>query len=266
MVERQHRARADAGGQRCHHDVHERACAAPPRRLLAVSELTGRVASAWRWRPRTLAGLPVPGLAVSGLPVPGLAVPWLAVPRLPVPGLPVPRLAVPGLAVPWLAVSGLLRLGGSGLAVPGLAVCGLLRLGGSGLLRLAVTTGAVRAGGNAGRQGRNPRASLDRWRRPGIRARRLLAALGGHHPRVLGRRYCRTLLGGARSRARDGTLRAPGGTFRAPGRTFRVRGGACPRVRGRTCPRVRGRTGPCARAQRDFRRVLGGHVLPVRKR
>src|SRR5450759_1897560 len=32
MVERQHRARADAGGQRCHHDVHERACAAPPRR------------------------------------------------------------------------------------------------------------------------------------------------------------------------------------------------------------------------------------------
>src|ERR1017187_10847444 len=178
MVERQHRARADAGGQRCHHDVHERACAAPPRRLLAVSELTGRVASAWRWRPRTLAGLPVPGLAVSGLPVPRLAVP-----RLPVPGLPVPRLAVPGLAVPWLAVSGLLRLGVSGLAVPGLAVSGLLRLGVSGLavsglavsglLRLAVTTGAVRAGGNAGRQGRNPRASLDRWRRPGIRARRL---------------------------------------------------------------------------------------------
>src|ERR1017187_9192379 len=249
MVERQHRARADAGGQRCHHDVHERACAAPPRRLLAVSELTGRVASAWRWRPRTLAGLPVPGLAVSGLPVPWLAVPWLAVPRLPVPGLPVPRLAVPGLAVPGLAVSGLLRLGVSGLAVSGLAV--------SGLLRLAVTTGAVRAGGNAGRQGRNPRASLDRWRRPGIRARRLLAALGGHRPRVLGRRYCRTLLGGTRSRARDGTLRALGGTFRAPGRTFRALGGACPRVRGRTCP--------CARAQRDFRRVLGGHVLPVRK-
>src|ERR1019366_8220809 len=213
MVERQHRARADAGGQRCHHDVHERACAAPPRRLLAVSELTGRVASAWRWRPRTLAGLPVPGLAVSGLPV------------------------------PWLAVSGLLRLGVSGLAVSGLAV--------SGLLRLAVTTGAVRAGGNAGRQGRNPRASLDRWRRPGLRARRLLAALGGHHPRVLGRRHCRTLLGGTRSRARDGTLRARDGTLRALG-------GACPRVRGRTCP--------CARAQRDFRRVLGGHVLPVRKR
>src|ERR1039457_5258275 len=245
MVERQHRARADAGGKRCHHDVHERACAAPPRRLLAVSELTGRVASAWRWRPRTLAGLPVPGPAVSGLPVP-----WLAVPRLPVPRLPVPRLAGSGLAVSGLAVSGLLRLGVSGLAVSGLAV--------SGLLRLAVTTGAVRAGGNAGRQGRNPRASLDRWRRPGIRARRLLAALGGHHPRVLGRRYCRTLLGGTRSRARDGTLRALGGTFRAPGRTFRALGGACPRVRGRTCP--------CARAQRDFRRVLGGHVLPVRKR
>src|ERR1022692_4481028 len=260
MVERQHRARADAGGKRCHHDVHERACAAPPRRLLAVSELTGRVASAWRWRPRTLAGLPVPGLAVSGLPVPWLAVPRLPVPRLPVPRLAVPGLAVPGLAVSGLAVSGLLRLGVSGLAVSGLAVSGLLRLGVSGLavsglavsglLRLAVTTGAVRAGGNAGRQGRNPRASLDRWRRPGIRARRLLAALGGHHPRVLGRRYCRTLLGGTRSRARDGTLRALGGTFRAPGRTFRARG----------------RTGPCARAQRDFRRVLGGHVLPVRKR
>src|ERR1039457_1854974 len=250
MVERQHRARADAGGKRCHHDVHERACAAPPRRLLAVSELTGRVASAWRWRPRTLAGLPVPGLAVSGLPVPRLAVPRLPVPGLPVPRLAVPGLAVPGLAVSGLAVSGLLRLGVSGLAVSGLAV--------SGLLRLAVTTGAVRAGGNAGRQGRNPRASLDRWRRPGIRARRLLAALGGHHPRVLGRRYCRTLLGGTRSRARDGTLRALGGTFRAPGRTFRALGGACPRVRGRTCP--------CARAQRDFRRVLGGHVLPVRKR
>src|ERR1039457_1017238 len=255
MVERQHRARADAGGQRCHHDVHERACAAPPRRLLAVSELTGRVASAWRWRPRTLAGLPVPGLpvpglAVSGLAVSGLAVSGLAVSGLPVSGLAVPRLpvsglAVPGLAVPGLPVSGLLRLGVSRLAV-------------SGLLRLAVTAGAVRAGGNAGRQGRNPRASLDRWRRPGIRARRLLAALGGHHPRVLGRRYCRTLLGGTRSRARDGTLRALGGTFRAPGRTFRALGGACPRVRGRTCP--------CARAQRDFRRVLGGHVLPVRKR
>src|ERR1017187_116379 len=240
MVERQHRARADAGGQRCHHDVHERACAAPPRRLLAVSELTGRVASAWRWRPRTLAGLPVPGL--------------------PVPRLAVPGLAVPGLAVSGLAVSGLLRLGVSGLAVSGLAVSGLAvsGLAVSRLLRLAVTTGAVRAGGNAGRQGRNPRASLDRWRRPGIRARRLLAALGGHHPRVLGRRYCRTLLGGTRSRARDGTLRALGGTFRAPGRTFRALGGACPRVRGRTCP--------CARAQRDFRRVLGGHVLPVRKR
>src|SRR5450759_146312 len=191
MVERQHRARADAGGQRCHHDVHERACAAPPRRLLAVSELTGRVASAWRWRPRTLAGLPVPGL-------------------------PVPGLAVSGLAVSGLAVSGLAV---SGLAVSGLPV--------SGLLRLAVTTGAVRAGGNAGRQGRNPRASLDRWRRPGIRARRLLAALGGHHPRVLGRRHCRTLLGGTRSRARDGTLRARDGTLRALG-------GACPRVRGRT--------------------------------
>src|ERR1017187_10567471 len=109
MVERQHRARADAGGQRCHHDVHERACAAPPRRLLAVSELTGRVASAWRWRPRTLAGRPVPGLPVPGLPVCGLAV---------------SRLAVPGL----------LRLAVSGLAVSGLAV--------SGLLRLAVTTGA----------------------------------------------------------------------------------------------------------------------------
>src|ERR1017187_8578221 len=215
MVERQHRARADAGGQRCHHDVHERACAAPPRRLLAVSELTGRVASAWRWRPRTLAGLPVPGLAV-----PWLAVPWLAVPRL-----PVSRLAVPGLPV-------------------------------SGLLRLAVTTGAVRAGGNAGRQGRNPRASLDRWRRPGIRARRLLAALGGHHPRVLGRRHCRTLLGGTRSRARDGTLRALGGTFRAPGRTFRALGGACPRVRGRTCPRVRGRTCPRVRG-RTCPRVRG---------
>src|ERR1039457_1729124 len=255
MVERQHRARADAGGQRCHHDVHERACAAPPRRLLAVSELTGRVASAWRWRPRTLAGLPVPGLAVSGLPVPRLAVPRLPVPGLPVPRLAVPGLAVPGLAVSGLAVSGLLRLGVSGLAVSGLAVSGLAV---SGLLRLAVTTGAVRAGGNAGRQGRNPRASLDRWRRPGIRARRLLAALGGHHPRVLGRRHCRTLLGGTRSRARDGTLRALGGTFRAPGRTFRALGGACPRVRGRTCP--------CARAQRDFRRVLGGHVLPVRKR
>src|ERR1017187_8606291 len=254
MVERQHRARADAGGQRCQHDVHERACAAPPRRLLAVSELTGRVASAWRWRPRTLAGLPVPGLAVSGLPVPRLAVPRLPVPGLPVPRLAVPGLAVPGLAVSGLAVSGLLRLGVSGLAVSGLAVSGLAV---SGLLRLAVTTGAVRAGGNAGRQGRNPRASLDRWRRPGIRARRLLAALGGHHPRVLGRRYCRTLLGGTRSRARDGTLRALGGTFRAPGRTFRALGGACPRVRGRTCP--------CARAQRDFRRVLGGHVLPVRK-
>src|ERR1019366_5703959 len=258
MVERQHRARADAGGQRCHHDVHERACAAPPRRLLAVSELTGRVASARRWRPRTLPGLAVPrlavpglavpGLAVSGLPVPGLPVSGLAVPGLPVPGLAVPGLPVPGLAVsglpvPWLAVPGLLRLAVSRLAVSGLAV--------SGLLRLAVTTGAVRAGGNAGRQGRNPRASLDRWRRPGIRARRLLAALGGHHPRVLGRRHCRTLLGGTRSRARDGTLRAPGGTFRALG-------GACPRVRGRTCP--------CSRAQRDFRRVLGGHVLPVRKR
>src|ERR1035441_8878897 len=118
MVERQHRARADAGGQRCHHDVHERACAAPPRRLLAVSELTGRVASAWRWRPRTLAGLPVPGLAVSGLPVPRLAVP-----PLPVPGLPVSellRLGVSGLAVSGLAVSG--------LAVSGLAVSGLLRL------------------------------------------------------------------------------------------------------------------------------------------
>src|ERR1017187_5129463 len=226
MVERQHRARADAGGQRCHHDVHERACAAPPRRLLAVSELTGRVASAWRWRPRTLAGLPVPGLAVSGLPVPRLAVP-----RLPVPRLPVPRLAVPGLAVPGLARSGLLRLGVSGLAVSGLAVSGLAvsGLAVSGLLRLAVTTGAVRAGGNAGRQGRNPRASLDRRRRPGIRARRLLAALGGHHPRVLGRRHCRTLLGGTRSRARDGTLRARDGTLRArdgtlraPGRTFRA--------------------------------------------
>src|ERR1022692_2235565 len=242
MVERQHRARADAGGQRRHHDVHERACAAPPRRLRPVSELTGRVASAWRWRPRTLAGLAVPGLPV----------PWLAVPRLPVSGL-----AVPGLPVSRLAVPGLLRLGVSRLAVPWLPV--------SGLLRLAVTTGAVRAGGNAGRQGRNPRASLDRRRRPGIRARRLLAALGGHHPRVLGRRHCRTLLGGTRSRARDGTLRARdgtlralGGTFRAPGRTFRALGGACPRVRGRTCP--------CARAQRDFRRVLGGHVLPVRKR
>src|ERR1019366_5550859 len=253
MVERQHRARADAGGQRCHHDVHERACAAPPRRLLAVSELTGRVASAWRWRPRTLAGLPVPGLGVprpggSGLAVSGLAVSGLAVPGLPVSGLAVSRLAVSGLlrlGVSRLAVSGLAvsRLAVSRLAVSGLAV--------SGLLRLAVTTGAVRAGGNAGRQGRNPRASLDRWRRPGIRARRLLAALGGHHPRVLGRRHCRTLLGGTRSRARDGTLRAPGGTFRALG-------GACPRVRGRTCP--------CSRAQRDFRRVLGGHVLPVRKR
>src|ERR1017187_8412087 len=260
MVECQHRARADAGGQRCHHDVHERACAAPPRRLLAVSELTGRVASAWRWRPRALAGLPVPGLAVSGLPVPGLAVP-----RLPVSGLAVPGLAVPGLAVSGLAVSGLLRLGVSrlavsGLPVPWLPVSGLpvSWLAVSGLLRLAVTTGAVRAGGNAGRQGRNPRASLDRWRRPGIRARRLLAALGGHHPRVLGRRPCRSLLGGTRSRARDGPLRALGGTFRAPGRTFRALGGACPRVRGRTCP--------CARAQRDFRRVLGGHVLPVRKR
>src|ERR1017187_3401503 len=115
MVERQHRARADAGGQRCHHDVHERACAAPPRRLLAVSELTGRVASAWRWRPRALAGLPVPGLAVSGLPVPGLAVPGLAVPGLAVSGLAVSgllrlgvsRLAVSGLPVPWLPVSGL---------------------------------------------------------------------------------------------------------------------------------------------------------------
>src|ERR1017187_5783590 len=252
MVERQHRARADAGGQRCHHDVHERACAAPPRRLLAVSELTGRVASACRWRPRTLAGLPVPGLAVSGLPVPWLAVPWLAVPRLPVPGLPVPRLAVPGLAVPGLAVSGLLRLGVSGLAVSGLAV--------SGLLRLAVTTGAVRAGGNAGRQGRNPRASLDRWRRPGIRARRLLAGPGGHPPRVLGRRYCRTLLGGTRSRARDGTLRALGGTFRAPGRTFRALGGACPRVRGRTCPRVRGRTCPRVRGRTCPR--LRGRTCP----
>src|ERR1022692_2777980 len=115
MVERQHRARADAGGQRCHHDVHERACAAPPRRLLAVSELTGRVASAWRWRPRTLAGLPVPGLAVPGL-----------------------------------AVSGLLRLGVSRLGVSRLGVSrlGVSRLGVSGLLRLTVTTGAVRAGGN----------------------------------------------------------------------------------------------------------------------
>src|ERR1035437_8749167 len=98
MVERQHRARADAGGQRCHHDVHERACAAPPRRLLAVSELTGRVASAWRWRPRTLAGLPVPGLAV---------------PRLAASGLAVSGLAVSAPAVSALAVSG---LAGSGLA------------------------------------------------------------------------------------------------------------------------------------------------------
>src|ERR1039457_7584321 len=114
MVERQHRARADAGGQRCHHDVHERACAAPPRRLLAVSELTGRVASAWRWRPRTLAGRPVPGLAVPRLPVSGVAVP-----RLPVSGLPVPGLAVCGLAVSRLAVPGLLRLAVSGLAVSG---------------------------------------------------------------------------------------------------------------------------------------------------
>src|ERR1019366_313375 len=118
MVERQHRARADAGGQRCHHDVHERACAAPPRRLLAVSELTGRVASAWRWRPRTLAGLPVPGLAVPRLPVSGLAVSRLAVSgllrlgvsRLAVSGLAVSRLAVSRLAVSRLAVSGLLRL------------------------------------------------------------------------------------------------------------------------------------------------------------
>src|ERR1019366_1020061 len=101
MVERQHRARADAGGQRCHHDVHERACAAPPRRLLAVSELTGRVASAWRWRPRTLAGLPVPGLAVPRLAVSGLAVSGLAVS-----GLAVSGLAVSGLAVSRLAVSG----------------------------------------------------------------------------------------------------------------------------------------------------------------
>src|ERR1039457_3421434 len=119
MVERQHRARADAGGQRCHHDVHERACAAPPRRLLAVSELTGRVASAWRWRPRALAGLPVPGLAVSGLPVPGLAVPRLPVSGLAVPGLAVPGLAGPGLVVSGLAVSRLLRLGVSRLARSG---------------------------------------------------------------------------------------------------------------------------------------------------
>src|ERR1039458_10366769 len=100
MVERQHRARADAGGKRCHHDVHERACAAPPRRLLAVSELTGRVASAWRWRPRALAGLPVPGLAVSGLPVSGLL--RLGVSRLAVSGLPVPWLPVSWLPVSWL--------------------------------------------------------------------------------------------------------------------------------------------------------------------
>src|ERR1019366_9194851 len=100
MVERQHRARADAGGQRCHHGVHERACAAPPRRLLAVSDLTARVASAWRWRPPTRAGQPVPGLAVSGLPIPRLPVP-----RLPLAGLLVPRLAVPGLAVPGLLLS-----------------------------------------------------------------------------------------------------------------------------------------------------------------
>src|SRR6202043_3316020 len=86
-----------------------------------------------------------------------------------------------------LGVPGLLRPGESRLAVPGLTV--------PGLLRLAVTTGAVRAGRNGGRQGGGPTAFLDRWRRPGIRARRLLAALGGHHPRILGRRPSLALLG-----------------------------------------------------------------------
>src|ERR1022692_2420093 len=193
MVERQHRARADAGGQRCHHDVHERACAAPPRRLRPVSELTGRVASAWRWRPRTLAArlaisrLAVSRLGGSGLAVSGLAVSGLAVSGLPVSGLPVSGLAVSGLPVSGLAGS---RLAVSGLAVSGLAVSGLLRLAISGLFRLAVTTGAVRAGGHVGRQGRSPHAFLNGWRRPGARAVGLLAALSGHDPRVLGRRPC----------------------------------------------------------------------------
>ena len=61
-----HGAGANAGRERRHQDVDERASAAPPRRLRRVSGLAGGLASARRWPPRPLAAY----VPVLGLPIP----------------------------------------------------------------------------------------------------------------------------------------------------------------------------------------------------